>query len=950
MMRILLRALFSTALLLPGAALHAAGNTAALPTGALRDVDPRTLSSGLFLSLAHDGYYGGLGLSRSALAATAAPAKGTPAPVLDARVGPNIPLGPDPAALFSTQRGQAEPHVWRSAANPELLVATFQEGRFAAGGGSLDCGYAVSTDGGITWTRALIPLLTTASGGTYVRATDPVAAVDLEGNIFLGTLGARQSSFSDGGVVLTSRSTDGGHTFGAPVIVAAGSSAHELDKNWLAVNDYPGTPNANRLAVTYTDIAGNNSYDLLASVSDDRGLTWSAPTLLRPHNTLINQATQPFFLPDGSLLVPYITAYNGTTFRIECTRSTDGGRTFAAGASVVVPVVQEWTDPVLRTGSFLITAWVARLSGDVFVTYAGRDGNQHPRVFVTKSSNQGVTWSAPVAASDDNGFDSVFNPAVAVTSDGQSVTVIYYDKRNAPDAANYVDLYSNTSFDGGATWQPGLRLTEYSSDVRSAPLTSQGYMLGDYQGLVPPFSATQPAVAITVDTRSGNPDPLAIRYALAALPGYETWRVAQFSGAEMADPAKSGVTADLDGDGLCNGAEFTHLTNPRQADYGSVYSTAITSTFAGAPPPPSGRGLLVGCRYRLNYGGGVVSKWESSPDGQTWSAAPHSEIPNDFPNVYANSGISQFALPATGGMLFREVFAANTSYSTTAASEVLAVRTDARLVNLSARAQVKTGDSVLIVGFVTAGGDKSMLVRGVGPTLASLGVSTPLANPQLDLNAPGTPPFATVHNDDWSQAAGASAALFARLGAFPMPAASLDAALVPTLAARPYTAILSGVGGGTGIGIVEAYDADATPGAPAGPRLVNLSARGEVGTGDNILIGGFVIAGTQPRRILLRAVGPGLAQFSLGASALPDPVLTLYRQTPSGAQFVATNDDWQVSASSAVPDSQLGAFALTAGSLDSALILTLAPGAYTAQVSGLNGATGLALVEIYDAD
>jgi hypothetical protein len=940
MMRVFPRALLLACLLPAGTARAATGAAApTAPPGGLREVDPRTLSAGLYLSLAGGGYYGGLIQSKLARAAAAVPSKGTPPPVLDARVGGNTLVLPDPPALPVAQRAQAEPHLWRSAANPELLVATFQDGRFASGGGALDCGYALSTDGGISWTRALIPRLSASSGGNYVRATDPVAAVDLDGRIFFNTLAARQPAFNDGGVVVVSRSTDGGLTFGDPAIVASGTSAHSLDKNWLAVNDYPGSPNANRLVVSYTDISGNNAYDLFASVSDDHGTTWSTPALIRPRNALVNQATQPVFLPDGTLLVPYITAYSGGAFRIECVRSVDGGRTFPAGATVIVANVREWADPVLRSGTFLITAWVARQTGAAFVTYTGLDGNLHPRVFVVKSTNNGATWSAPVAASDDHDFISVVNPAVAATPDGQRVTVTYYDKRDAPDGVNYVDLYANTSFDGGASWQPGIRLTEYSSDVRDAPLTGSGYMLGDYQGLVPPVTADQPAVALTIDTRSGDPDPLAVRYALALSPGFDGWRAAHFSGAEMADSTRSGAIADPDGDGLCNAAEFMHQTNPRRAEHGSAFVPSV-----------AGSTLTVGYRDRLSFTGGFSVRWESSTDGTTWSVAPHTTLPNDFSTLINNPAYDQFALPATGALLLRETFSASSDFSAKAAGEVLAFRTDSRLVNLSARARVGTGDSLLIVGFVTAGGAKSILVRGVGPTLASLGVSNPLANPQLDLSAPGSPPFAPVHNDDWGSSAGVSAALFARLGAFALPSGSLDAALTQTFAPRPCSAILSGVSNGTGIGIVEAYDADATPGAPAGPRLVNLSARGAVGTGDNLLIGGFVVSGTQPRRLLIRAVGPGLAQFGLAASALPDPVLTIFRQTPAGAQFVATNDDWQVSASFAVPDTTLGAFALTAGSLDSALVLTLAPGVYSAQVAGVSGATGLALVEIYDAD
>ncbi len=131
---------------------------------------------------------------------------------LDGRVGLNIRLGNDPLQLPDNQRSQAEPHIIRSSVDPDFLVGTFQEGRFGSTGGALDCGYGVSRDGGLTWTRSLIPSLTRSLGGTYFRATDPVAAIDLNGNILINTLVAVTSNFSTAAVVV-SRSTNGGQSF-----------------------------------------------------------------------------------------------------------------------------------------------------------------------------------------------------------------------------------------------------------------------------------------------------------------------------------------------------------------------------------------------------------------------------------------------------------------------------------------------------------------------------------------------------------------------------------------------------------------------------------------------------------------------------------------------------------------------------------------------------------------
>src|SRR5256714_2423791 len=155
---------------------------------------------------------------------------------LDLRIGPNIRLGNDLSALPSNMRAQAEPHIARAVTNEDFLVGVFQEGRFATGGGAVDCGYSVSHDGGLTWTRALIPHLTGTSGGPYFRATDPVAAFDVNNNVYLETLVATDPQFVNGAVVL-SKSTDGGVNFASPVVAYRPSNNNVFpDKEWMAIN------------------------------------------------------------------------------------------------------------------------------------------------------------------------------------------------------------------------------------------------------------------------------------------------------------------------------------------------------------------------------------------------------------------------------------------------------------------------------------------------------------------------------------------------------------------------------------------------------------------------------------------------------------------------------------------------------------------------------------------
>jgi hypothetical protein len=261
-----------------------------------------------------------------------------------------------------------------------------------------------------------------------------------------------------------------------------------------------------------------------------------------------------------------------------------------------------------------------------------------------------------------------------------------------------------------------------------------------------------------------------------------------------------------------------------------------------------------------------------------------------------------------------------------------------RLVNVSVRGGSGTGDQTLIVGFVTSGiGTKAILTRAIGPTLSLFGVGGLLDDPQLSLFNPSGAPIS--QNNDWGGGQILLSA-FAQAGAFSLPAGSKDAALLINVQAGTSTAQVSGVGGSTGVVLAEAYDLDT--GAPPA-RIVNLSVRNQVGTGDNILIVGFVISGANPVSLLLRGVGPALTQFGVGG-ALANPRLQLF----NGATFVGENDDWGGFAPLNAAFATVGAFALPAASRDSALLVTLQPGSYTAQLSGVAGATGVALVEVYE--
>ncbi len=266
-----------------------------------------------------------------------------------------------------------------------------------------------------------------------------------------------------------------------------------------------------------------------------------------------------------------------------------------------------------------------------------------------------------------------------------------------------------------------------------------------------------------------------------------------------------------------------------------------------------------------------------------------------------------------------------------------------RLVNLAVRSTAGGNGGPLIMGFaVGAGPAPALLVRGVGPTLSAFGVGGTLADPVLTVF--GSNGAVLAGNDDWGNAGNSPqiAAAGAQAGAFALPAASRDAALLASLGGSAYTVQLAGKTAGAGAALVEAYDVSAGGGVAP---LVNLSARATIGAGGDALIGGFVIGGPGAQRLLIRAAGPTLAAFGVGG-ALADPALTVFRDgTP-----LAANDNWGTAPNAAQVTAtavQVGAFPFGFESRDAAVLVTLAPGAYSAVVSGVGGATGNALVELY---
>jgi hypothetical protein len=254
--------------------------------------------------------------------------------------------------------------------------------------------------------------------------------------------------------------------------------------------------------------------------------------------------------------------------------------------------------------------------------------------------------------------------------------------------------------------------------------------------------------------------------------------------------------------------------------------------------------------------------------------------------------------------------------------------TPAQLLNISTRLNVQTGDNVAIGGFIITGNaSKKVMARGIGPSL--LGLSPVLADPILELHGPDGTLMAS--NDNWKDSQQVEIQNSALA-----PTNDMESAIIATLAPANYTAILRGKDGTTGIGVVEMYDLGVT----SDSKLANISTRGFVQTGNDVMIAGFILGnGTASEKVIIRAIGPSLTGV---ANLLADPTLALH---DNNGALLLSNDNWRDDATQAA---QIIATGIPPpNDLESAIVTTLPPGQYTAIVEGKNGGTGVAVAEVY---
>ena len=244
--------------------------------------------------------------------------------------------------------------------------------------------------------------------------------------------------------------------------------------------------------------------------------------------------------------------------------------------------------------------------------------------------------------------------------------------------------------------------------------------------------------------------------------------------------------------------------------------------------------------------------------------------------------------------------------------------------------RVEAGDNVLIAGFIVEGeGNKRILIRAIGPSLGNFGIADPVQDPTLELY--GVPGGLVASNDNWAENPNAQDITSSSLA----PLHPNESALLVSVGRGSYTAVLRGKGGSTGIGLVEVYDLDADGAA----KVVNISTRGFVLTDENVMIGGLIITGDLRSQLVLRGIGPSLSNFGV-PDVLADPLLELH---DGNGALIQANNDWRDTQEVALQNTGLA----PTNSLESAILISVPPGNYTAILKGADGGTGNGLVEVY---
>jgi hypothetical protein len=382
-------------------------------------------------------------------------------------VGKNIQVSSDAFPNNQSPGTEVEPMIAVNPTNANDMIEVFQEGRYYDGG-SVDDGYATSTDGGKTWTSNPMPGVTTAVGGKFDRASDPSVAFAANGNAYMASLVLIGAT---GVGVTVNASTDGGMTWSKPVI-AYENDAGFSDKSWITVDTGASSPRKGTIYITWDNFYNNLQVELTKST--DGGKTWSTSAV----PNAFGEGTQPLVQPNGDLTVTYEGFTAGS---YQAITSTDGGSTW--GSPVNVGPIDGTSAPNLRS-PMLPYSTIDPTTGTLYVAWQ----SEHFRVsqndiVVSSSTDGGKTWSPEMLATTDPKTDGVdhFTPGIVAAHGGVAVT--YDVQQEVPSPTGNILVYYSQSANGGKTWSAPTRVSSQASNTANMVLTNQGPMLGDYQGI-----------------------------------------------------------------------------------------------------------------------------------------------------------------------------------------------------------------------------------------------------------------------------------------------------------------------------------------------------------------------------------------------------------------------------------------------------------------------------------
>ena len=505
--------------------------------------------------------------------------------------------------------------------------------------------------------------------------------------------------------------------------------------------------------------------------------------------------------------------------------------------------------------------------------------------------------------------------APSITSDPEAGATVSSSFSYAVTATQSPTQYSATGLPTGVTINPGTGLI---SGTPSA--------VGTFHALI--YATNASGTGGSSLTLSVFP-PLPVVTSASKASVY-VGRLFEFQVTASNQPASYNASGLPDGltigsaTGLISGTpsiEGVYLVTVRAVNGSGVAFKTLTLTVAPAPPLIEGPTTAIGALDK-NFSYLIVADGLPTSFGATG-------LPPGLAVDKSNGLIT--GRPTKIGV-YNVTITASNSNGTGSATLTITIREETnQLLNISTRLSVQTDDNVLIGGFIIAGSyPKKVIVRGIGPSLSSAGVSGVLADPVLELyDAAGN---VLASNDNWADTQETEI-----IDSSIPPSNPLEAAIVAILpAGSAYTAILRGQNGGEGIGLVEVYDLD----AEADSQMANISTRGVVGTNDDVMVGGFIVGGiTGDGNVIVRAIGPSLANNGL-TGFLQDPTVELHN---AQGDITASNDNWK--------DTQQTEIEATGvpptDDREAAILALLAAGPYTAVVRGVEGGTGLALVEVY---